>query len=717
MRTECPPAKPAPSSGPRAAEWATRLSALDDAVTDLAVLLPFARLTECLDGRLASVDDRAATWLGSERDALVGRRQLQDFLTSASRRSWDCRGWSAPSRRGGAGLAVAWQSLRGSEHRATVVYRALPATRGALVHSGPARTAFLFADGWARLQGHAGPWLALADTTGQAQCLLDAQGRLHALDAAFTQLTGREVAESLGCRFDQLALIAVADLAAWGEQLLLALDGGTGSIQMPLRRRDGQVVQVAVLLQGWRSAAGGTRWVACRMVAVPSVAAAADTPGAIEVDTLTGLPNRASLRPRLQAALAEAHDRGQMAALILLDLDHFKQLNDTQGHEAGDALLVEVAQRLRGLLRPHDTVARLGGDEFVLLLTELADDHEAAADAAQRIARKALDAVALPFSHEGGEFLATASLGLCMCSGAETVSALLQQADLAMYAAKRAGRGRVAVFDRAMQQAATAEVVLDQELSKALRRGQLHLNYQPQVNHGGAVHGAEVLLRWRHPVRGMVSPAEFIPAAERSDAILAIGDWVLVQACQQLQQWAADARTQHLMLSVNVSARQLAQPEFVSQVVQTLEAHGLGPGRLRLELTESSVHDVEDTSHKMAALSAAGVSFSMDDFGTGYSSLSSLTRLPLAELKIDRSFVAHMTERPSDAIVVQTIVSMARSLGLVVVAEGVETASQRDALIQAGCTLFQGYWFARPMPIDDFDAWLRERPGCQRQGD
>jgi diguanylate cyclase (GGDEF)-like protein len=260
---------------------------------------------------------------------------------------------------------------------------------------------------------------------------------------------------------------------------------------------------VAVLLQGWRSAAGGTRWVACRMVAVPSVAAAADTPGAIEVDTLTGLPNRASLRPRLQAALAEAHDRGQMAALILLDLDHFKQLNDTQGHEAGDALLVEVAQRLRGLLRPHDTVARLGGDEFVLLLTELADDHEAAADAAQRIARKALDAVALPFSHEGGEFLATASLGLCMCSGAETVSALLQQADLAMYAAKRAGRGRVAVFDRAMQQAATAEVVLDQELSKALRRGQLHLNYQPQVNHGGAVHGAEVLLRWRHARHGL----------------------------------------------------------------------------------------------------------------------------------------------------------------------------------------------------------------------
>lgn len=684
-------------------------------MADLEVLLPFARLAEGPDGRLSSLDDRALAWLGGDRDALLGRRQLQDALTPASRHQWDRRGWSTPQRRGGAALDVAWQTPGGGQHSATVVYRPSMAQVGPA--QSEARTAFLFADGWSRLQRDARRLAAFEDAACHAHCLLDAQGRLQALDTAFTQLTGRELAESLGCRFDQLELIAVADLAAWGEQLLLALDGGTGWIEMPMRRRDGQLFQAAVSLQGWRSAAGGARWVACRMVAVPSAAAAGDTPGVIDVDTLTGLPNRAGLRPRLQTALAEAHDRGQLAALILLDLDHFKQLNDTQGHEAGDALLVVVAQRLRGLLRPHDTVARLGGDEFVLLLTELADNREVAAEAAQRIARKALEAVAQPFAHEAGDYVATASLGLCVFSGTETVSAMLQQADLAMYAAKRAGRGRVAVFDRAMQQAATAEVALDQELSKALRLGQMHLNFQPQVNHEGRVLGAEVLLRWRHPVRGMVSPAEFIPAAERSDAILAIGHWVLIQACQQLRLWATNERTQHLMLSVNVSARQLAQPEFVSQVVQTLEAHGIGQGRLRLELTESSVHDVEDTSHKMAALSAAGVSFSMDDFGTGYSSLSSLTRLPLAELKIDRSFVAHMTERPSDAIVVQTIVSMARSLGLVVVAEGVETALQREALIQAGCTLFQGYWFARPMPIDDFEAWLRERPGCQRQGD
>lgn len=677
-----------------------RIEALEQSIEDLAALMPFVQFSEDAEGGIASIDTRLLAWLGCERAEVVGRRQFHQLLTSGSRQRWESRGWSVPRRRGDAGMAVEWQAPGAALRTGLVLYRATGEPRS--------RRALVLGAGLTRLCRHTAQWSPFGEPGEAAHVLLDSVGRVRALDAAFSRLTGYEWADAVGRSLDKFVLSVGGEEGGWRQRLQEAQRHGSWHGELCVCDGQGQVFEVTVTLQALRPQGAKACWLAGRLAAKAGASVGAQV-AALDLDPLTSLPNRSGLRGRLQAALAESASRERPAALMLLDLDNFKQINDTQGPDAGDAMLAMVAQRLRHAVRSHDTVARLGGDEFVVLVTDLADDREGALAAAQRIANKVLDVLVEPFRLGAADHFATASLGISVFSGTETVSSVLQQADLAMYAAKRTGRGQVCHFEPAMLQVVKAEAELTRDMAMALRNGELHLNFQAQVDHAGTVTGAEVLLRWRHPARGMVSPADFIPLAERSGAILAIGPWVMDQACQQLRRWAAEPRTQGLSLGVNVSARQFAQPDFVQQVIRTLRVHNVNPGRLRLELTESMVHDVEDTGQKMAALCELGVSFSMDDFGTGYSSLSSLTRLPLAELKIDRSFVAHMAERPSDAILVQTIVSMAQSLGLAVVAEGVETAAQRDALLQMGCAAFQGYWFGRPLGVKEFEAWLETR--------
>ena len=423
-------------------------------------------------------------------------------------------------------------------------------------------------------------------------------------------------------------------------------------------------------------------------------------------DELTGLPNRRLLMDRLERAVATTQREGSHGALLFLDLDNFKGINDTMGHEVGDILLQQVAQRLKACVRDADTVARLGGDEFVVMLKDLSTDKTHAAQVALRIGEEMLLTLDQPYLLGEQPYRSTCSLGATLFAAEErNAGELLKQADIAMYQVKAQRGNALCFFDPQMQAAISDRAQLEVDLRAALVHDQFELYYQPQfASHGGLV-GAEALLRWRHPQRGLLAPGAFIVAAEESELIVPIGAWVLRTACRQLATWQGDARLGALQLSVNVSARQFRQSDFVQTVTDIVQASGVAPHLLKLELTESLMLDkVDDCIEKMDQLKKTGIRFSLDDFGTGYSSLAYLTRLPLDQLKIDQSFVRNLGVRHSDGLIVQTIVGMARSLELEVMAEGVETEAQRVLLAQYGCTLYQGYLFARPAPVAQLEA-------------
>jgi diguanylate cyclase (GGDEF)-like protein len=424
-------------------------------------------------------------------------------------------------------------------------------------------------------------------------------------------------------------------------------------------------------------------------------------------DPLTNLPNRRLLMDRLNQALIASGRSQAFGALLIIDLDQFKTLNDTQGHDIGDQLLIAVAQRLTENVRQDDTVSRPGGDEFVVILDNLSPDETAAAQQAEMIAEKIRAALNQSYQLAGVEQMheSTASIGMTLFQGHDnSTDVLLKQADVALYQAKDSGRNKVRFFNPDMQAAINSRTALESALRQALNKNELQLYYQPQVDQLGRIIGAEALLRWQRPGIGMVSPAAFIPLAEESGLILPIGDWVLQTACAQLTAWAGNDQTRDLQLSINVSARQFHQAEFVGQIASCLARSGINPTRLKLELTESIVLDnVEEVIQRMQKLRNLGISFSMDDFGTGYSSLSYLKRLPLDQLKIDQSFVRDISIDFNDAAIVRAILAMSQSLGLKVIAEGVETPAQHEFLLANGCLTFQGYLFGKPMPIEELE--------------
>ena len=425
-------------------------------------------------------------------------------------------------------------------------------------------------------------------------------------------------------------------------------------------------------------------------------------------DPLTGLPNRRLLVDRIQQSVAANARSGLHGALLFLDLDHFKTLNDTLGHEVGDLLLRQVAQRLKACVRTEDTVARLGGDEFVIMLKNLATNSEEAASLARRVGEKILRRLKLPYLLDAHKYHSTPSIGATLIGqDMQPPVDLLKQADIAMYQVKSQGRNSLCFFDPQMQIAINQRVQLEHDLQMAITGNQFELHYQPQQRLDGQIVGVEGLIRWRHPERGLVAPGAFISVAEESEIIVPIGHWVLRTACEQLAAWKGDPRCQHVQLSVNVSARQFRQHDFVARVVEVLRETGAPAHLLKLELTESLVlDDVDDTIAKMVQLKTKGVRFLVDDFGTGYSSLAYLTRLPLDQLKIDQSFVHNLGVKQTDDVIVQTIIGMARNLELDVIAEGVETAEQRDTLARYGCHYFQGYLPGRPMPLSEIEALL-----------
>lgn len=427
-------------------------------------------------------------------------------------------------------------------------------------------------------------------------------------------------------------------------------------------------------------------------------------------DPLTNLPNRRLLMDRLHQAFSVSARSKQHGAIMFLDLDHFKTLNDTKGHEIGDLLLIEVAARLLFCVRDGDTVARMGGDEFVVVLEALGTKGHEAASLAERVAEKIQVALSKPFQLKERSHHSTSSIGIVMFKGHEDdVENLLKYADIAMYQAKTAGRNAIRFYDPETQSAIEARADMETELRLALDNHQFQLYYQIQVDDSHRPIGAEVLLRWLHPERGLISPVHFIPLLEESGMIVPVGLWVLQTACEQLRAWQGSKRTRDLTLAVNVSAKQFRQADFVVRVQRVLLESGAKPSQLKLELTESMVlENVENTIAKMRELKLLGLSFSMDDFGTGYSSLQYLKQLPLDQIKIDQSFVRDIASDANDAAIVQAIIAMSDALALNVIAEGVETEEQREFLDMHGCHAFQGYLFGKPLPLEQFEASLQE---------
>lgn len=419
-------------------------------------------------------------------------------------------------------------------------------------------------------------------------------------------------------------------------------------------------------------------------------------------DALTGLPNRRLLIDRLQHALAFS-DRDRLSgALLFIDLDNFKDLNDTKGHDMGDQLLKQVAIRLAECVRDADTVARLGGDEFVVMLEKLSRDPNEAAAHAEGVGKKILSTLNQSYRLGGSEHHSTPSIGITLFHDQMLdMDELLKRADLAMYEAKAAGRNALRFFDPEMQAVVAARTAMELDLRQGLQRKELRLHYQPIVDDVGTVVGVEALVRWQSPTRGLVMPNEFIPLAEKTALILPLGQWVLEAVCAQLVAWSAKPDTARLSLAINVSARQFRQPDFASELLNLLRITGANPYRLKLEITESLLlHEVESVIQKIGELRSIGVSFALDDFGTGYSSLAYLKQLPLEQLKLDQSFVRDVMTDPNDAAIAQAVLTLGQSLGLTVVAEGVETLAQRDFLLRHGCRLFQGFLFGQPVPPD-----------------
>jgi diguanylate cyclase (GGDEF)-like protein/PAS domain S-box-containing protein len=427
-------------------------------------------------------------------------------------------------------------------------------------------------------------------------------------------------------------------------------------------------------------------------------------------DQLTGLPNRTLLLDHMRLTMATSSRNASFCALLFLDLDNFKTLNDTLGHEVGDVFLKQVAQRLTKCVREVDFVARLGGDEFVLILAELGTVESDAARGAETVTTKILAKLSQPYQFGNVDHTSTASVGITMFRGDVTaMDDLMKQADLAMYRSKAAGRNTTHFFDPVMESTLRERAALEADLLRAVEHNQFLLYYQAQIVDERQLAGAEALIRWQHPQRGLVLPSDFISLTEDLGLILRLGHWVMREACRQLALWAERPEMRHLTIAVNVSARQFRHPDFVEEVMKVIHQTGANPDRLKMELTESIlVSDIENVIAKMSALKARGISFSLDDFGTGFSSLSYLRRLPLDQLKIDKSFVRDVLIDHNDAVIAKAIVALADSLGLSVIAEGVETTGQRDFLSRAGCHAYQGYLFSRPLPLEAFEAFAAE---------
>ena len=535
--------------------------------------------------------------------------------------------------------------------------------------------------------------------------ITDPNGIILRINRSFTETTGYSAAEAVE-RTPSILKSGHHDTAFYAEmwQTLLATGSWQGEIWD--RRKNGEVYPKWLRITAVRTADGTvTHFVAVHSDITEKKAAEDAIKNLAFYDPLTQLPNRRLLLDRLRQTLAASIRSGREGALLFIDMDNFKTVNDSLGHDKGDLLLQEIGRRLSTCIREGDTVARLGGDEFVVMLVDLHDMPAQAAAQAETVGGKILAALGQVYTIAGHDIRCTPSIGITLFGDQRgNMDELLKQADIAMYQGKASGRNAMCFFDPALGDAVQSRVTLESDLRLGIGANQLLLHYQPQMDAEGRLIGAEALVRWRHPERGLLPPAEFIPRAEETGLILPLGQWVLETACGQLAIWSTQPGLADLTVAVNVSAHQFRHRDFVDKVLKAIKNTGANAKRLKLELTESLfIENIQDITEKMFALKGKGVGFSLDDFGTGYSSLSYLKRLPLEQLKIDRSFIQDVLTDPNDAAIARTIVTLAQSLQIGVIAEGVETADQRNFLASSGCPAYQGFFYSKPLPVEDFE--------------
>ncbi len=544
----------------------------------------------------------------------------------------------------------------------------------------------------------------------QPAMVTDARARIQRVNEEFCLLMGYRPEEMLG-QTPRMFRSHHHDQAFYDQMVATIRATGHWAGEVWDRRKSGEIFPKWMSITAVPDATGEvTHMVACYTDLSGQKHAQQQIHQLAFYDVLTGLPNRTLLRERLQQAQTEAARHGRWGALLMLDWDDFKSLNDSMGHPQGDELLRHIATRLTATMPPDATVARLGGDEYAIVLPQLGHEQTWAATQAETLAERVRRALAAPCQVAGTDYQGSASQGLVLFAGrSPDADALLKQAELAMYQAKQAGRGLLHFFDDALERQLIDRMRMERALRTGIARDELLLHYQPQIaltDGAFRVMGAETLVRWQHPVRGLIGPGLFIPLAEETGLIGALGQWVLRAACEQLGHWRGQPGLDRLTLAVNVSAAQFLSPDFAAQVLAFLQEHGAPPERLKLELTESLLMDnTEGVIAAMTTLQAKGVRFSLDDFGTGYSSLQYLKRLPLYQLKIDQSFVHDLESDPNDAAIASAVAALARSLGLEVIAEGVETQAQQRMLAEMGCHVYQGYWFSRPLPPEAFETY------------
>lgn len=666
-----------------------------DRYAELYELAPVGYFTLTAEGVIEQINLAAMTLLGMERKHLL-RRNFTSLVMPPEQSRWRQHFADMKNQGGKGSLEVSlWRSDDS----------VMPTQMDWVVQT--------------NANGRMGIWIALTDITARKLAetelriaavafssengimITDPHNTILRVNPAFTKVTGYSAEEVIGKT--PAILHSGRQDAAFYQQMWAQMQAkGYWQGEVWDKRKNGEIYpELLTITAVYSSDNQLTHFVGSFADISDSKAAAAEIHRLAYYDVLTGLPNRRLLQDRLDQAIATAVRTHQYGAVFFIDLDHFKQLNDSRGHDMGDLLLTAVAQRLLSAVRLNDTVARQGGDEFVILVSDLGHSAEEGAQQAAQLGEKLRSALSEAFDLNGVEYYCKTSIGVSLFQERDTAVTLLKHADLALYQAKGAGRDQLQFFDPVMQAELEQRNLMETDLRLAVPLGQLRLYYQSQVDAARRVVGVEALLRWDHPEYGLLQPDEFIPLAEDTGLILPLGRWVLDVACAQIKAWERDIHKCHLQVAVNVSAKQFRQSDFVLQIQNMLQLYGINPTRLKLELTESMVlEDVADAIKKMKAIKQLGVQFSMDDFGIGYSSLSYLAQLPLDQIKIDKSFVCNLPGVAKDETIARAIINMGLGLNLNVIAEGVETELQCQFLAEQGCQTYQGFLFSRPMPIN-----------------
>ena len=685
------------------ADFNSLLADLENQIEDLFELSSFGAYTITEDGTCTRINSQALKWLGCPREAILGKKKPSEPVAAANwEKLQEC------NRQRSINLLDNFEFDLTDSRGHPQFFQFLPSTSAPDNRLSYYRSVFFDVTEHKR-HAERQRIAAIAFESQMGICIADAFGLILEANSAFSKVTGHSLNNLRKKPFDFLfSLPDNAILKATIHEALSAKGEWEGEIRD--LRKDGSI------FTGWMNISKvptegnlDSYYVCCLYDITASKVSQEEIHNLAYFDSLTQLPNRRKLNDRLARILSTIPRSHFHGAVLFIDLDNFKSLNDTKGHAAGDLLLIEVGNRLQRTVREGDTVARVGGDEFVVLLGELSADLAEASHQANTIGTKILNVLAQPYKLDDFEFNCSASVGINIFGHGDLAEDVFQHADMAMYQAKKNGRNSLCFYDPSMKASATAYANLEQELGRAMEFEQLALFFQPQFDYQGDILSVEALLRWLHPDRGLLEPAEFISIAEESGLIVPIGFWVIECACEQIRRWASDPALCKLQIAINVSARQFQDPNFVRKTFQLVQSSGIDGSMLKLELTESMMHDIDQVREKMEKIRELGIRFSLDDFGTGYSSLASIIKLPLEQLKIDQIFIRNMLSNSGDTIVVKTIIAMAHSLGMNVIAEGLETEEEKHFLKELGCSSYQGYLLSPPLPLPGFEHLFRQQ--------